>query len=108
MYIFAVTPVRALAAHLERSQNINANSDRPVFSPLNYPFSSLSASSIANILNKVIELAGLRGLGFSAKSFRPTGPTAAIDNGMDPDRIQVTGRWKSQECSENLTDGVSR
>ena len=91
-------PVRALQIHLKRSELKNCAPDRPVFTPLNYPFAGLSSQSIAAILNKSIELAGLAGRGFSAKSFRPTGATTAVQNNMDPDRVRQTGRWKDEAC----------
>ena len=40
---------------------------------------------------------GLAGQGFSAKSFRPTGATRAIDGGIDPEIVQKMGRWKCTE-----------
>ena len=95
-----VCPVSALATYMKRNGNNNPDPGRPVFTPLNYPFSNLSAASITNILNKAIQMAGLANQGFSAKSFRPTGETAAIEGGMDPDRVGSTDHWKSQECFE--------
>ena len=91
---------KSLATVLSRNALINGNPVHPVFTPLNYLFSSLSAASIANILNKSIQLAGLDGLGYSAKSFRPTGAMAVIAAGVKLDSVRTTGRWKSQECSE--------
>ena len=34
--------------------------------------------------------------GFSAKSFRPTGATVAIEEGHDAADVMKVGRWKTQ------------
>ena len=78
----------------------NSSLSMPVFTSLNYPYSSLSTAFITNIFSKAIKLVGLAEQGFSAKLFRPTGATAAIEGKMDPDCVRATGRWKSQECFE--------
>ena len=41
-------------------------------------------------------MAGLHGHGFSAKSFRPTGATSAIDIGCDPKVVHRLGWWKTE------------
>lgn len=48
------------------------------------PFTAISASAVAKILEEAIDLAGLSGKGFSAKSFRQTGAIVAIEQGVDP------------------------
>ena len=55
----------------------------------------MCASAISAVLNKSIELVGLSG--YSAKCFRPTGATLAVEPGINPDFVQTTGRWKSTE-----------
>ena len=91
-------PVAAVKELLHRTWMMNPDPKGLVFTPLNYPYSSLAVSSIAKVLNKAIDLAGLKKRGFSAKSFRPTGATSAIEQGVDADIIQKTGCWRSQEC----------
>ena len=76
-------PVRALKCYVDRNGVGNQDSSRPVLTPLNFPLSALSAALIANILCKAITWAGLDGQGYTAKSFRPTGATVAIQNGME-------------------------
>ena len=95
-----VCPVGALQEYLQCNEKVYKDPRRLVLTPLNYPYSSLASSPIAGILNKATKLAGLEGCGFSAKSFRPTGATSAIENGVNPDRVRATGRWKSQQCFE--------
>ena len=91
-------PVKALRCLVQRGGKVNPNPVRPVFTPLNYPFSSLSAATITSMLNASIKLAGLDGMGLSAKSFRPTRVTVAIEGGLEPERIMNIGRWRSKEC----------
>ena len=49
------------------------------------------------MLEEGIHLAGLGGKGFSAKSFHPTGATAAVNMDVEPDKVRRLGRWKTQE-----------
>ena len=49
------------------------------------------------MLEESIILAGLGGQGFSAKSFRPTGATSAIEQGINPEVVRKVGRWKNSE-----------
>lgn len=93
-----VCPVKALKLYLQRTGGMVVV--RPVFTPLRYPFDALSSASIAKILSEAIQLAGLAGHGFTPKSFRPTGATAAIENDVNPSFARFTGRWASQECFE--------
>ena len=55
---------------------------------------------VARILNLAIDKAGLKDKGYSAKCFRPTGATQAIDMNMHPDRVRQIGRWKNHEVFE--------
>ena len=97
--IFATDPVSTLQSYIERTSN--QRTDKAVFISVKKPFSALSASSVSKILESAIILAGLDGQGFSAKSFRPTGATRAIDSGMDPNIVQKIGRWKCTEVFRN-------
>lgn len=93
-----VCPVQTLWDYLQRTGGVSVV--HPVFTPLKYPFDGLSSASIAKILSEAIELAGLASLGFTPKSFRPTGASAAIDNNVPADNTRAIGRWASQECFE--------
>ena len=62
---------------------------------LHPPFRALRTSTIANIMEEAICTAGLENKGYSAESFLPTGATAAIDSGENPDIVMKTGRWKT-------------
>ena len=92
-------PVDALKCYVNRN-NVSNDPRRPVFTPLNYQYSGLSASSIGLILNKAIDLAGLDNKKYTAKCFRPTGATAAVQAGINPERVRQIGRWKNRECFE--------
>jgi site-specific recombinase XerD len=85
-------PVGALHDYMQFTSPV----DNAVFVSLKKPYTALGAQSIANILEDAIELAGLGGQGFSAKSFRCTGATAAIEAGQDPNIVMKMGRWKTE------------
>ena len=92
-------PVHTLHSYIQRTEPFR--SDGAVFIGLKRPFKAISAASVAKILDSSISRAGLSGQGFSAKSFRPTGATRAIDAGIDPDIVQKVGRWKCTEVFRN-------
>ena len=46
-------------------------------------------------MEEAIRIEGMGNQGYSAKTFRPTGATAAIDSGKNPDIVMKTGRWKT-------------
>lgn len=94
-------PVSALKDYLQRTeaQRQSAIDRDAVFLALNPSkghHHALQAGSIGAIMDKAIALAGLGGLGFSAKSFRPTGGTHAIGIGIDPEVAMKIGRWKTR------------
>ena len=91
-----LNPISALRSYLDCTEQ-HQPANNAVFLTLKRPYHALSASSIANILNEAIALAGLGDQGFTAKSFRPTGATSAINQGTDPNIVQKLGRWKSAD-----------
>ena len=90
-------PVAALATYISKTQGFRPRSSSPVFLTLNAPFRAISASTVAGILEDAIRQAGLDAKLYSAKSFRPTGATVAIESGCDPDIVMKMGRWKSRD-----------
>jgi len=89
-------PIGALECYIEKTSSHRAP-DGPVFLSLKAPYTPLQASSVAKILEESIKLAGLEGMGYSAKSFRPTGATSAIEQKVNPDIVRKIGRWKNSE-----------
>ena len=89
-------PVQTLKDYIRRTE-----SQRPengaLFLTLRPPYKALEAASVARVLDEAIGLAGLGGQGFSAKSFRPTGATAAIEQGVNAETVRKIGRWKDSE-----------
>ena len=78
-------PVRALKAYLhatvrERSQC----RDDPVFVTLKKPYRAIRSETVASILSEAINLAGLGGQGYTPRSFRATGATAAVAANTNP------------------------
>ncbi|KAJ8042572.1 hypothetical protein HOLleu_09351 [Holothuria leucospilota] len=90
-----LNPVKALKAYIDRTENVRPVND-PVFLTLSPPYRAIAAGTVAAIMNEAIKRAGLEGMGFSAKSFRPTGATAAVDMHCDPDIAMKQGRWKTR------------
>ena len=91
-----VDPVQTLQDYIARTDS-HRSGNGPVFLTLRSPYTALEAASIAKILEESIILAGLGGQGFSAKSFRPTGATSAIEQGINPEVVRKVGRWKNSE-----------
>ena len=91
-----VDPVRCLKCYIERTRNYRPRSNA-LFLGLRKPHEAISAKTVTRILEQAIILAGIKEEGYSAKSFRPTGATVAVEAGIDPDVVRRTGRWKSRE-----------
>ena len=89
-----LNPVHALKVYIDRTAKLRPV-EKPVFLSLVPPYGPISASTVASILCDAIKLAGLSNQGFSAKSFRPTGATIAIETGCDPEITMRQGRWKT-------------
>lgn len=89
-------PVRALEDYIQRTETYRGGGG-PVFITLRPPYKALEASSVAKILDEAIELAGLGNQGYTAKSFRPTGATSAVEQGIKPETVRKVGRWKDAE-----------
>lgn len=87
-----VDPVEALKCYIQRTESLRT--DKAVFLSLNKPYKAITAAAVGKILEEAIGLAGLSGQGYTAKSFRPTGATLAIDRGVEPKIVQKLGRWK--------------
>ena len=94
-------PATALRVYMERTalQRLTTE-DNAVFLTLTKPHHGLSSASVATVLQEAINLAGLTGQGFTAKSFRPTAATQAVASGCDPNIARQVGRWKSQTVFE--------
>lgn len=89
-------PVDTLLSYMSRTR-LQASKTDGVFLTLKPPYRPLSADAVWEILNKPILLAKLDPKQFSAKNFRPTGATIAIQNGMPANQVQQIGHWKSAD-----------
>lgn len=87
-------PVDALKVYIDKTQKWRSN--RELFIQLQAPYKPITAATVGNILEEAITLAGLSTDIYSAKSFRPTGATVAINEGHDPRNVMKMGRWKTQ------------
>ena len=91
-------PVQALRVYISRTNGCRPQGG-PVFLTLSRPYKAISSSTVSKILNNAISLAGLPRT-YTAKCFRPTGATNAIEAGLNPDSVRKLGRWKSQPVFE--------
>ena len=90
-----IDPVQCMKSYIQRTDHIRHQiSGKPVFLTLNAPFSAIDSRTVSKVLSECISMAGLAGKGFTAKSFRPTGATCAIDGGVNPDTARYIGRWR--------------
>ena len=94
-----ICPVRTLEDYLERTSG--AGPKGPVFVSLKDVYKPVTVTVISGILNKAIKLAGLDSKVYSAKNFRPTSATAAVELGLEPDQVGAIGRWHWQETFEH-------
>lgn len=94
-------PVACLRVYIDRTASVRPVDTRPLFITLNAPYKAISSNTVSNILDEVIQLAGLDHKGFSAKSFRPTGTTHAVNSGITPETVMLIGRWKTKEVFLN-------
>ena len=92
-------PVLTLKNYIQRTKYVR-QAGGPLFLSLRKPFGALTSKTISRILEQAIILAGLKEQGFTAKCFRPTGASNAVDAGLDPDFIQKVGRWRSRDTFE--------
>ena len=92
-------PVQTLKTYISHTRHVHPMG-RPVFISLCKPFKAVSSATIAKDLEAAISLARVGGKGFSAKSFRPRGGTAAIQAACNPDNVKSIRRWKSREVFE--------
>ena len=84
-------PVQTLHSYIEKTQKYRPEVVKPVFLSLNPPFKAITAPTVSKIMEEAIKLAGLGGVGYTAKDFRPTGATVAIDTDCDPDIVMKLG-----------------
>ena len=93
-------PVACLKSYLSITRSL-AHDDGPTFLSLIPPHDGLSAAGVSDILRKTIRHAGLDEKKFTPRSFRPTGASASIKAGNDPEVTRQIGRWRSREVFYN-------
>ena len=98
--------VDALLSYLSHTRIQAAKTDG-VFLTLKPPYCLLCADAVWGIFNKSIVLAGLGRKEYSAKNFRPTGATMAIQAGMPLDQVHQIGCWKSTDTFKTLCSCTS-
>ena len=84
----------SLQAYINRTNAFRSAANKHVFLSLHKPHQGLTVQSISRILNESIKSVGLSG---SAKDFRPTGATSALQAGMSEVAVMKVGRWRSAD-----------
>ncbi len=92
-----ICPVTTLLAYLTRTAVQAQGCGGPVFVSLQPPYTAITATTVANVLNQSIALAGLDRHIYSAKNFRPTGATTTVQQGVEPQQVQALGHWKQSD-----------
>ena len=88
-------PVKTLKDYIEITDKCRDYTTKPLLLSLVRPYGPLCSQQVSSILNESIQLAGLGGQGFSARLFRCSGATAAIEGGADGEVVRKLGRWKT-------------
>lgn len=96
-----VDPVDCVKVYIDRTCSVRPTEDSPLFIALKSPFKAINSSTIGRILGNAINLAGLDTSSFSAKNFRPSAATAAINSKVSADTAMQLGRWKTKEVFLN-------
>lgn len=94
-------PVECLKKYIEKTEPVRPTDTLPLFIALKSPYKAVGSDTIGTILEDAIHRAGLAGQGFTAKSFRPTGATNAVNLGILPETVMKIGRWKTSEVFMN-------
>ena len=80
-------PVSCLRTYIAKTVQYRKSQDNPLLISLKAPFKAISADTVGSILEESIRMAGLGDQGFTAKSFRPTGATIAVSQGILPETV---------------------
>lgn len=95
-----VDPVSCIKEYIDRTCHVRPIGG-PLFIALKSPYKAINSSSIARILGNAIQLAGLDTSQFSAKNFRPSAATAAMNLNVSAETAMQIGRWKTKEVFFN-------
>ncbi len=94
-------PVRCLQTYISRTESVRPCDTAPLFIGLRQPHDAISSATIAKVLDRAIELAGLDRSKYSARNFRPSAATAAVDAKVPTETAMQLGRWKTREVFLN-------
>ena len=94
-------PVCCLRVYIDKTAKFRKGPENALLLSLKTPYKAISADTVGSILEDSIKMAGLADQGFTAKSFRPTGATIAVSQGILPETVMKVGRWKTKEVFLN-------
>ncbi len=89
-------PVECLNEYINRTEHLT-RADGPLFLSLRPPHGAISIAVVTEELRNSIEQAGLDTKVYTPRCFRPSGATAAIKAGNDPELTRQLGRWKTRD-----------
>ena len=94
-------PVHCLKVYIDRTVEGRRQGTVLLFLSLRHPYDPVGSYTIAKLLNRAIELAGLDRAKYSAKNFRPSAATAAVESRVPVETAVQLGRWKTTEVFLN-------
>ena len=94
-------PVSCLKTYIAKTAKYRTEPDKPLLIALKAPYKAICADTVGNILEESIKMDGLSDQGYSAKSFRPTGATIAVSQGILLETVMKICWWKSKEVFLN-------
>ena len=91
----SLCPVKTLQVYIDRTKTARDKiSGHPIFLYLNNKQAEpLGSQRIAKVMTLTLQEAGIDDT--TARSFRKTGASTAINKGADPDLVMKLGRWRS-------------
>lgn len=90
-------PVIILTNYIDKTAQWRGASSNAIFRSLKSSHVAIKSTTVCEILQQAIRLAGLRSDKYSAKSSPSAEATIAIAYNIDPKIVQKLGKWKT-EC----------
>ena len=90
---YPLGPIEALRQYLEKTQQTRQTIGSKMVFLATSQEKQLGDQRISKLLTQCLIDAGIEDA--TARSFRKTGASAAINSGMEPDMVMKLGRWKS-------------
>ena len=89
-------PIKCLNEYMTRTKHLTQENG-PLFLSLRPPHGAVSIAVVSEILKDSIVQSGLDTKIYTPRCFRPSGATAAVRAGNDPEITRQLGRWKTRD-----------